>query len=245
MGTSKINNDNYITIQGWMVNKLNLKGNSLLIYAIIFGFTQDNESWFTGSLTYLQDWLGVSKNTVRNALDLLVNKGLIYKDTQSVNGIIYNRYRNSYSVSKIDTPTQKKAQPYQNLDGGVSKFDNGVYQNLDGGVSKFDNGVYQNLDGGVSKIDPNNKEYNILDNINNNIHTNEKKAYDELNNVMLTFEEYQKLEKRNLLYLIENLSFYIASTGKKYKSHYATICQWANKDKKNPRKDTKRVGEVI
>ena len=230
MGTSKINNDNYITIQGWMVNKLNLKGNSLLIYAIIFGFTQDNESWFTGSLTYLQDWLGVSKNTVRNALDLLVNKGLIYKDTQSVNGIIYNRYRNSYSVSKIDTTKQKKAQPYQNLDGGVSKFDNGVYQNLDGGVSK---------------IDPNNKEYNILDNINNNIQTDEKKANGELNNVMLTFEEYQKLEKRNLLYLIENLSFYIASTGKKYKSHYATICQWANKDKKNPRKDTKRVGEVI
>ena len=230
MGTSKINNDNYITIQGWMVNKLNLKGNSLLIYAIIFGFTQDNESWFTGSLTYLQDWLGVSKNTVRNALDLLVNKGLIYKDTQSVNGIIYNRYRNNYSISKIDTPTQKKAQPYQNLDGGVSKIDKGVYQNLDGGVSK---------------IDPNNKEYNILDNINNNIQTDEKKSYGELNNVMLTFEEYRKLEKRNLLYLIDDLSFYIASTGKKYKSHYATICQWANKDKKNPRKNTKRVGEVI
>ena len=230
MGTSKINNDNYITIQGWMVNKLNLKGNSLLIYAIIFGFTQDNESWFTGSLTYLQDWLGVSKNTVRNALDLLVNKGLIYKDTQSVNGIIYNRYRNNYSISKIDTPTQKKAQPYRNLDGGVSKIDKGVYQNLDGGVSK---------------IDPNNKEYNILDNINNNIQTDEKKSYGELNNVMLTFEEYRKLEKRNLLYLIDDLSFYIASTGKKYKSHYATICQWANKDKKNPRKNTKRVGEVI
>ena len=31
---------------------------------------------------------------------------------------------------------------------------------------------------------------------------------------------------------IERLSGYIASSGKKYKSHYATIRQWAARDKK-------------
>ena len=192
---NKIKEGNYYTVQSFMRNDLKLKGNELSIYAIIFGFTQDGESWFTGSLTYLQDWLGVSKNTVRSALDSLVGKGFIFKDTQSVNGIVYNRYKNNYSVSKIDT---------------------------------------------------NNKEYNILDNINNNIiPSKEKKPYGELNNVMLTDEEYQKLKDRNLVHMINDLSFYLSSKGKKYKSHYATICQWANKDKKTLNKTTKQVGQVI
>lgn len=213
---NKIKEGNYYTVQSFMRNDLKLKGNELSIYAIIFGFTQDGESWFTGSLTYLQDWLGVSKNTVRSALDSLVGKGFIFKDTQSVNGIVYNRYKNNYSVSKIDTPTQKNTQ------------------------------MYQNLGRGVSKIDTNNKEYNILDNINNNIiPSKEKKPYGELNNVMLTDEEYQKLKDRNLVHMINDLSFYLSSKGKKYKSHYATICQWANKDKKTLNKTTKQVGQVI
>ena len=35
-----VKSENYITIQGWMVTELKLKGNELLIYALIFGFTQ-------------------------------------------------------------------------------------------------------------------------------------------------------------------------------------------------------------
>jgi hypothetical protein len=47
-------NSQYINIQGWMVNELKLKGNDLIIFAIIFGFSQDQESWFNGSLQYLK-----------------------------------------------------------------------------------------------------------------------------------------------------------------------------------------------
>ena len=32
-------NNNYINIQGWMINNLGLKGNALVIYAIIYGFS--------------------------------------------------------------------------------------------------------------------------------------------------------------------------------------------------------------
>ena len=39
-----IQNEKYITIQGWMVNELNLKGNSLIIYSIIYGFSQADAS---------------------------------------------------------------------------------------------------------------------------------------------------------------------------------------------------------
>lgn len=52
-------------------------------------------------------------------------------------------------------------------------------------------------------------------------------------NVLLTDEEYQKLQEEfphDYSYRIDRLSEYIASTGKKYKSHLATIRSWARKD---------------
>ena len=52
-------------------------------------------------------------------------------------------------------------------------------------------------------------------------------------NVLLTDEEYQTLQAEfphDYTDRIERLSEYIASTGKKYKSHLATIRSWARKD---------------
>jgi phage replication O-like protein O len=63
----------------------------------------------------------------------------------------------------------------------------------------------------------------------------EKKSYGEFQNVFLTDSEFKKLNERfngktNLL--IENLSQGIESHGYKYKSHYATILNWASRDDK-------------
>ena len=52
-------------------------------------------------------------------------------------------------------------------------------------------------------------------------------------NVLLTDEDYQRLVEEfphDYSERIERLSEYIASTGKKYKSHLATIRSWARKD---------------
>lgn len=59
-----------------------------------------------------------------------------------------------------------------------------------------------------------------------------KHKYGEYTNVLLTDEELDKLkaEYSDLEDRIERLSSYIASTGKAYKSHYATIRNWARKD---------------
>jgi hypothetical protein len=63
-----------------------------------------------------------------------------------------------------------------------------------------------------------------------------KHKHGEYNNVLLTDEELQKLKTEYSDYekRIENLSSYIASTGKSYKSHYATIRNWARKDAEKP-----------
>lgn len=61
--------------------------------------------------------------------------------------------------------------------------------------------------------------------------TNNKREYGEFKNVLLTDEEYKKLEEKNALSQIENLSSYMASIGKKYKDHYATILNWDRREK--------------
>ena len=63
-----------------------------------------------------------------------------------------------------------------------------------------------------------------------------KHKYGEYNNVLLTDEELEKLkaEYHDLDDRIERLSSYVASTGKSYKSHYATIRNWARKDADKP-----------
>ena len=59
-----------------------------------------------------------------------------------------------------------------------------------------------------------------------------KHKYGEYKNVLLTDEELAKLqaEYADWKERIERLSSYVASTGKRYKSHYATIRNWARKD---------------
>ena len=52
-----VKENTYINIQAFMRNDLNLKGNELLVYAIIYGFSQDEETKFTGSSTYIADWI--------------------------------------------------------------------------------------------------------------------------------------------------------------------------------------------
>ena len=69
---SGLKDENYINIQGWMVTKLGLKGNALLIYAIIYGFSQDGESMYTGTQGYLADWTSSSKETIRKIRHLLL-----------------------------------------------------------------------------------------------------------------------------------------------------------------------------
>ena len=72
-----------------------------------------------------------------------------------------------------------------------------------------------------------------------------KKKFGCLDNVLLTQDEYVKLSERfpnDLDDRIEKLSLYVESTGKKYKSHYATIIMWAKKDE--PKQATSRLSEI-
>ena len=78
---------NFITIQGWMRTELNLKGNDLLVYAIIYGFSQSDNQRFTGSLQYLADWCGATKQGIQKNLKNLLDANLIEKHEIDKNGV--------------------------------------------------------------------------------------------------------------------------------------------------------------
>ncbi len=115
-----------------MINRLGLKGVPLNVYAIIYGFSQDGESEFKGSLQYLCDFCGgVSKPTIINALKYLTEAGYIIRREDHTNNITFPRYRANLPLLK-------------NLNGGK--------EILMGGL--------KNLNGGSKEILPNNKYNN-------------------------------------------------------------------------------------
>jgi len=69
-----------------------------------------------------------------------------------------------------------------------------------------------------------------------------KHKYGEYKNVLLTDDELEKLKDEYLDWeeRIERLSSYVASTGKSYKSHYATIRNWARKDQERSTQSVKQ-----
>ena len=110
----------YIVIQDWMISDLQLRGNELLTYALIYGFSQDGESEFKGSLKYISNFLGVSKSTAQRNLENLVNRGVIEKRVEEISGVKFNRYI-----------AHEKAEP------PIVKMGTGCSQNGYGGVVKM------------------------------------------------------------------------------------------------------------
>ena len=82
-----IKRENYITIHGWMITDLGLSGIELLLYAVIFGFSQDGESVFKGSQNYLAEWCGCSRRSVIRSLNSLIDRGAIKQVYHSSNNL--------------------------------------------------------------------------------------------------------------------------------------------------------------
>ena len=92
----------------------------------------------------------------------------------------------------------------------------------------------------VCQSDSNNTDKSNIDKSNTDITYRQKSEpgnlYGTFSNVKLADRELKELKGRfpyDWENWIERLSSYMASTGKKYRNHYATICSWAVKEQKN------------
>ena len=119
----------YIVILPWMREELDLKGNELLVYALIHGFSQEAQGCFFGSLEYISKACGCSRGTTIGTLKSLQNKGLIHKRELLENNV--------------------KMCQYTAITGGSAKIELPV-QKLNGGSTISE-------PGGSAKITPNNK----------------------------------------------------------------------------------------
>ena len=197
----EIKKESFFTVQAFMVNELKLKGNELLIYAIIFGFSQAENQFFTGSLNYLASWCGISsKTTVKTILNNLIDKGLLEKEDIYKNGVKYCKYKALTEIKSISIPADEDKKNCK----GISKIDTGYINNCYGGISK--------IDMGISEIVPNNIDIHIDNKIENIIDYN-----DDLMKIKQWFEEnkidFSKKHQDKVLKLLKNNSLtFILST---------------------------------
>lgn len=199
--------DSFYLVIYWMINKLKLKGANLQVFALIYSFCNDNKNEFYGSLDYMSEATGYTKQSVIDAIKALVEKRYIIKKEKKINGVTTNTYKiNLQVVKKIKKGSQNILTRQSN--------------NLTRVVKKFELGSQISL--------PNNTIENTL----NNTIENTEREYGTFSNVLLTPDEYADLKNQFSDYesKINYLSQYLKSSGKEYADHYATIIKWANED---------------
>ena len=166
----------------------------------------------------LADELDFEENTVRLALDALEQLNMIVTDGSFFTIAGWEEYQNIEGMEKLREQTRKR----------VAKFREKKL------LSQCN--VTSNVTVTQSNATDIDKEKEIDIDKDNIILPSPAKPtkhkYGEYNNVLLSDDELEKLKTEYPDYAerIERLSSYVASTGKSYKSHYATIRNWARKD---------------
>lgn len=132
---------------------------------------------------------------------------------------VLNRNRGAPKVCESDIPKSEQSD----LGKSVSQ----ISGSLSDGLMEVCQSDTNNTD--INKTDQNDTEDIILEKSDGQI------LYGSFHNVILADRELKELKRRfpyDWKNWIDRLSAYLASTGKQYKSHYATICTWAAREKK-------------
>ena len=165
----------------------------------------------------LADELGFEENTVRLALEALERLGMVVSSDGCFAIAGWSEHQNIDGMEKIREQNRLRKQRQrenQKLLPDVSRDSHGT--------------VTQSHAIDIDKELELDKEELSKDNSKKPT----KHKYGEYNNVLMTDDELDKLKSEfpDWAERIERLSSYVASTGKSYKSHYATIRNWARKD---------------
>ena len=112
-----VNPNSYMVKPHWMISGLGLRGVELEVYAIIFGFTQnDKEHAFT--ISYFEEWTDYSEKTVKRAISSLHHKNII--EIRYIKGKA-SFYK--YNAEKADEAISFANDEYQKFktENGISK----------------------------------------------------------------------------------------------------------------------------
>lgn len=142
--SSKFKDSNYLIVFGWMVNQLELKGNDLLIFALIFGFTQDGMSKFNGSLQYMADATNSTIRGVQKNLKSLLDRNLIVKEDYSERDITLCKYYVSPEILDKFSAYEQSSRVWNKVLEGMEQSSMGYRTEFHGGIEQSSNNNINN-----------------------------------------------------------------------------------------------------
>lgn len=192
------------TIHDFMTERLQLKGTELLLYALVYNFSQDGNGCFYGTAEYAAKKVNCTRRSIVSTFASLVEAGLLSKSSGHHNG--------RQTIDYVAIVPEACAISSQ--------------------CENFSQQVCENITEGVKKSHTDNISDNLNDNQNTVTTSRAKKVeliqYAEF--VSMTADEYQKLidefGKEDADALVAILDNYKGSSGKKYKSDYRAIRSW-------------------
>lgn len=184
-------------------------------------------------------------STVRLALTTFESFGMI----AIVNGTItipnWEKHQSIDAVERYKEQTRERVASYRQRQKAITAENSSVTQ------SNVTRNVTCNVTCNADVTPCNAIEEDIDKDIEEDIKEIDKEKptrhkYGEYQNVLLSDEDLEKLKKEFFDWSdrIERLSAYMASTGKSYKNHLATIRNWARRDSKTPTADVKPTGQA-
>lgn len=180
----------------------------------------------------LADELGFEENTVKLAINALEQLNMVCTDNGFFSIAGWNEYQNIEGMEKIREQTRQRVTAHRQKQKALAAAaqsnvtcnvtvtqSNATEEDID--IDKEKGKEYRDMGASAPNPSPSHKPKKPV-----------KHKYGEYANVLLTDDELEKLKEAfsDWEERIERLSGYIASTGKAYKSHYATIRNWARKD---------------
>ena len=211
--------NNYITIPGFLRTRLDLKGSELIITALIYGYSQDGNSWFMGKTEYIAEWAGITDKNVLRSLKSLTEKGILEKKEMFVNNKAKRcYYRFNFECAELQNSTVAGLQN--------STVKNNIYNNI-----FIDNIKPENEFSGLSPENENSENPQKLRG------TTEPRKCLFANSRFAKFEDFEKcfekpeFEQIDILYYYHSVADWSASKGRMQKDWIAQTRNFIRGDK--------------
>ena len=166
--------NNYITIPGFLRTRLDLKGSELIITALIYGYSQDGNSWFMGKTGYIAEWAGITDRNVLRCLKSLTEKGILEKKDFFVNNKVKRcYYRFNFECAELQDSTVSELQ-----DSTVSELQDSTVSGCQNSTARCQNSTVSGCQNSTARCQNSTvsgcQNSTVNNNIYNNIYNNNK-----------------------------------------------------------------------
>lgn len=164
-----IKESKFLVIQQWMISKLKLNNNNLLVFGLIYGFSQEGQGEFYGSLSYISDFLNISRTSTINCLKNLVNNKLLLITKEEQGETKHYTVNMPYIISVLKGATEIESKKCTSTKTVPTHTDS-VYPSTECVSNNIDNNKDKNINVNNTNVLFNDfavtdNDYTIIDNV--------------------------------------------------------------------------------